>query len=368
MNRLVLLSARALAVVLVVVPVALYAVYLGVIATDRYVSESAVSVRQSSSDGGAIPGAAMLLAGINPPSHADTLLLRDFVHSQALLVQLESQLQLRAHFAEVGADWPFRLAPDATLEDFVDYMRDRIEVAFDDRSSLLRLRVQGLDPDYAQRLNAAILEASERFVNETSHRIARERLAFAEGELDRAGARLQAAAADVLAFQSRNRLLDPTFQAQASGNLTAELEASRSRLEAELGGLRAFLNDGAYQVVALKNQIAALNRQIDAERKRATGGDAKDPRLNKLALDFQGLQLQAEFARDAYKLALGAVENARIDATRKIKSLVVLEPPSRPQTAEYPHVAYNLGTLLAVCLLLYAIARLVLATIREHQD
>ena len=79
-------------------------------------------------------------------------------------------------------------------------------------------------------------------------------------------------------------------------------------------------------------------------------------------------QLQAQFAQDAYKLALGAVENARIDATRKIKSLVVLEPPSKPETAEYPLVAYNLGTLLAICVLLYAIVRLVLATVREHQD
>ena len=46
----------------------------------------------------------------------------------------------------------------------------------------------------------------------------------------------------------------------------------------------------------------------------------------------------------------------------------MLEPPSRPETAEYPLVTYNLATLLAICVLLYAIARLVLATIREHQD
>jgi capsular polysaccharide transport system permease protein len=368
MNRLIFLSARTLWIMLIVVPVLLYGLYLGLVARDRFVSESVVSVRAAGSEGGAIPGAAMLLAGINPPSHADTLLLKDFVHSQALLLQLQDQLDLRQHFADVGLDWPFRLAPDATREDFVRFMRDRIEVSFDDRSSLLKVRAQGLDSAFAQRLNSAILEASERFVNETSHRIARERLAFAEGELALAGKRLQQATTEVLAFQGKHQLLDPTFQAQASGNLTAQLEVSRSKLEAELGGLRGFLNDGAYQIVALKSQIDALNRQIDAERRRATGSGAQDTRLNKLALDFQGLQLQAEFARDAYKIALGAVENARIDATRKIKSLVVLEPPSRPETAEYPLVAYNLGTLLAICVLLYAIARLVLATVREHQD
>ena len=73
-------------------------------------------------------------------------------------------------------------------------------------------------------------------------------------------------------------------------------------------------------------------------------------------------------AIDAYKIALSAVEASRIESTRKLKSLVVIEPPSTPEKAEYPRRWYNLLTLLVGSLLLLAIARLVLATIREHQD
>lgn len=369
MNRLLSLSATTLKLVLIVLPLLAYGLYLGLVARDRFVSESVISVRQAGgSAASAIPGAALMLAGINPPAHEDTLYLRAFVHSQALALELDQKLGLRRHFAEVGLDLPYRLAEDASTEDFVAFFRDRVELGFDDRAALLTIRTQGLDAAFAQQLNAAILDASERFVNETSHRIARERLRFAEGELQTAAARVEAASGALLAFQSRHRLLDPTAQAQATGVLTAELQANRARLEAELGGLRGFLNEDAYQIQALKSRIAAIDRQIDAERRRATAGDDKGTRLNKLALDFEALKLQAEFARDAYKLALAAVENARIDANQKIKSLVIVEPPSTPQTAEYPLVAYNLGTLLAVCVLLYAIVRLVLATIREHQD
>lgn len=78
--------------------------------------------------------------------------------------------------------------------------------------------------------------------------------------------------------------------------------------------------------------------------------------------------MKADFALDAYKLSLAAVENARIDATRKLKSLVVIEPATLPETAEYPRRLYNLATLLIGCLLLYGVVRLVIATIREHQD
>jgi capsular polysaccharide transport system permease protein len=369
MNNLVHLSARALKISLIVVPMLLYGLYLGLVAADRYVSESVIAVHQDGSEAtAALPGAAMLLAGIGGGGNHDTLYVKEFVHSQDLLLRLEQKLKLREHFGSPKLDLPYRLFAGESLEDFVRYYRARVRVLYDDRSALLRLRVESFDPNYAQQLNKAILEESERFVNESSHRMARERLRFAEGELSLAGQRLLTVRNDLLAFQSKNKLLDPTLQAQAAGVFTAELEASRSRLEAELNGMLGFLNEDAYQVKALRSRISALNKQIETERSRATEGNRRGSRLNQLAIDFQGLQLQTEFARDVYKLALTAVENARIDATRKIKSLIVVEPPSLAETAEYPLVAYNLATLLAICLLTYAIVRLVLATIREHID
>ncbi|MCD0420998.1 capsular biosynthesis protein [Rubrivivax sp. JA1024] len=354
---------------IVAVPTLLCALYFSTVASDRYVSESLVTVRQAGGNSGAgIPGAALLLAGINPPAHEDTMHLREFVHSQALALQLQDKLKLREHFGQIKLDLPNRLASDATLEKFIDYYRDKVEVEYDERSALLKIRTQGLDPAFAQQLNAAILDASERFVNETSHRIAREQLQFAEGELQIAGKRVQDATTAVLNFQGKSRVLDPTIQLQAAGALSAELDATKAHLEAELNTLRGFLNDNAYQVQALKRRIEAIDRQIEVERQRSTVRDTKGSQLNKQALEFQALQLQAEFARDAYKLAMAAVENARIEASRKIKSLVIIEPPSRPEVAEYPRVGYDLATVLAFSILLYAIARLVLATIREHHD
>lgn len=367
-RRLVHLSTRRLALWVVVLPLALYSIYLAALAADRYVSESVISVRQSGGDSGNLPGAALMLAGITPASHEDTLHLKDYIHSQGLLDTLEKRLKLRAHYAGAGADLPFKLRESATREDFVDYYRRRVEISFDERSALLKVRTQGFDAAFARQLNQTVLEESERFVNETSHRIARERMAFAEGELNRAAERLQTSRNEMLAFQSRHRLLDPTAQAASTGALTAELQASRSRLEAELNGLLTYLKEDAFQVRTLRARLAALDAQIATERGRATAENRQGERLNVLAADFQALQLKVQFAQDAYRLALAAVENARIDATRKLKSLVVVEPPTLPETAEYPLRAYNLTTLLTICVLLFAILRLVFAIIREHQD
>lgn len=366
MKLLQALTARRLAIAIIAVPIALASVYYLFFASDRYVSESIMTVRQASDGGAAIPGIAMMLTGTNPPSRDDTLYLRQYVHSLDLLLRLDQRLKLREHFQKPMADPLYSLPAGADQESFHDYYRNRVEVLFDDAASLLTIRVQGFEPAFAQALNRAILEESERFVNTFSQKMATEQLRFAEGELQAAGSRLQQAKRKVLTFQSTHKLLDPMAQAQASGTLSAELEGQLARLEAELRNARSYLNDDSYQVKALQGQVQALRAQIDSERQRATGGRARP--LNTLAAEFEGLQLQAGFALDAYKLTLAAVENARIEATRKMKSLVVIEPPSKPETAAYPRRLYDIITLLAVCLLLYGVTRLVLATIREHQD
>lgn len=368
MTRLARLTPRALKLALIGLPLLLALGYYLFVAADRYVSEAIVTVRQANQESNNVPGAALLLAGLNPPSRDDTLYLRQYIHSLDLLHRLDERLGLRAHYEAERLDPFYRLYEDTSQEWFLEYYRSRVEVLFDDAASLLTVRVQGFDPEFAQRLNLAILEASESFVNGFSQRIAGEQMAFAETELERAASRLQKAKAQVLAFQTKNRLLDPAAQAQASGALIAEFQALLAREETELRNLRSYLNENSHQVRAARSRVDSLKSQLDSERRRATTSGKNADRLNELAARFQDLTLQAGFAEDAYKLALSAVENARIDATRKVKSLVVIEPPSKPETALYPRRAYNLVTLFVLCCLVYAITRLALATIRDHQD
>lgn len=368
MKFLIGLSPRTLKIAIIGVPLLLTAIYLAFFAADRYVSESTLAVRQGGAEGVALPGAAMLMAGLTPPSREDTLYVQRYIHSLALLQKLDAELKIREHFATTHWDLLHRVWRGSSQEDFLRYYRSRVQVTFDDVASLLTVRVEGFDPEFAQLLNRRILEESERFVNEYSQQIAREHLQFAEGELKNAAKRVEQAKSKVLEFQSQNRQLDPIFQAEASGALAAELLATKARLEGELNALLAYMNEDSTQVRALRSRIAATSKQAEAERERGTKPTQQGERLNLQAIDFQGLRMQTEFAVDAYKIALGAVENARIDATRKLKSLVVIEPPSRPQTPEYPQRLYTLFTVLALSVLSYAITRLVLATIREHQD
>jgi capsular polysaccharide transport system permease protein len=86
-----------------------------------------------------------------------------------------------------------------------------------------------------------------------------------------------------------------------------------------------------------------------------------------LASEYQTLIIEADFTQELYKIALAAVEQARIESTKQIKYLSVIQQPSKPQSAKYPRKIYNLITLLAILFLAYGITKLIKATIEDHK-
>jgi capsular polysaccharide transport system permease protein len=358
---------KSLAFWIIGVPMLLAILYYAIFAADRYVSEAKITVRQSGDAASAeVSSLALMMAGVNTGSREETLYLRDYIHSLDMLKHLDAKFKLREAYDSKKIDPLFRLYAGTSQEWFLRYYRNRVEVAFDDLTGLLTVRVQAFDPALAQQVNAEIIAQSERFVNEISHRMAREQMAFAETEMLKARERYQTAKNRLIAFQNKHKVLDPLAQAQATATLSAQLESEIAHKEAELKTLTGYLQENAPQVALMRNQVAALKAQLDKERAKVTSQNGG--RLNTLASEYQNLLLDAGFAEDAYKAALTAMETTRIEASRKLKSLVVVETPAKAEVALYPQRLYNLVTLLVILVLAYGIARLVVATIQDHRD
>lgn len=357
---------RRLKIALIAVPMLLGAIYYTVIAADRYTSESMIAV-QSALVGPSTGGPVSLGTGSGLLGWQDTLYVMDYVHSTPLALDLEKRLGLRKHYEASGPDLFYRLWPDTSNEWFVKYFRSRVEVEFSDVNGLLTIRTQGFTPEKALEVNRALLDSAERFVNEFSHRIAAEQMQFSKGEFESASVKWQAARAKLNEFQTANKILDPVAQTTAASALTAELQATIARLEADLKSKLAFMQPDAPQIVTLRDQIAANRSQLESEKARTTSSQGGD-RLGALNTKYQELLLNAAIAEDQYKAANAALEAARIEAARKLKSLVIVQAPVQAQTAEYPRRIYNLLTLLALCAIVYSVVRLIVATIQEHQD
>lgn len=351
---------------MVVIPMSAAIAYYTFIAAERFVSESVVTVKQADSGTSVASTGLAVLAGVSPSSKEDTLYLREYIHSLDMLKILDQKLAVRQAYEAQKSDPFYRLYDWMHQEWYLEYYRNRVAVEYDDMTGLLRIRSEGFSPVQSRAINEAILDESERFVNELSHKISREQMAFAENELKKAKERYAEAKAKLVSFQNKHGVFDPMAQAESKATLSQELEATITKKEAELGAMLSYLQENAPQVVALRAEIDALKTQTEKEKSRvaSTGNGQK---LNDLAARYQDLVIEAGFAEDAYKVALASVEKTRIEASQKIKQLAVIQSPIQPETAEYPRRIYNLISLLFGLLLLYGIAKLIKATIEDYK-
>ncbi|CAI8758237.1 ABC transporter permease [Pseudomonas sp. NPDC087626] len=357
-----------LAIGLVILPLALAAIYYGVFATDRYVSSAQVVVRQDGGNqGAAVPGLATLITGTNPVSREETLYLREYIVSMDMMLLLEERLHWIEQYATQRSDIFFWLNKDAEREDLLKYYQRMVSAHYDETTGLLRVEVQAFTPELSEQMLRTILEASEHFVNEVSHSIAREQMNFAKGELATARANYAERKTELIDFQNVNKVLDGGNTAQNRATIIADLEGQYTKEQAVLTEMQYKLRPDSPQVKQQKQKVNAITQQL-AKEKRLLVSSPNGSQLNVVASRFQQLTLDAGIAEESYKTAVAALDNARIEASKKIRTLVTVVSPNTPQLALYPERLYNLATILLGLLMLYGITRFILASIEDHRD
>ena len=357
-----------LAIGLVILPMVLAAIYYGTFANDRYVSSAQVVVRQ---DGGnqaaAMPGLATLLTGANPASREETLYLREYIGSMDMMLLLEERLHWVEQYASQRSDMFFWLDKDAKREDLHKYYQRMVAANYDETTGLLRVEVQAFTPDLSVKMLRTILEASEHFVNEVSHSIAREQMTFAKSELATARVQYADRKAELIDFQNANKVLDGANTAQSRATIIADLEGQYTKEQAVMTEMQFKLRADSPQVKQQKQRVNAIAQQLTKE-KRLLVSSTDGSQLNVVASAFQQLTLDAGIAEASYTTAIAALDNARIEASKKIRTLVTVVSPNTPQLALYPERLYNLATILLGLLMLYGITRFILASIEDHRD
>ena len=350
------------------VPLALAIIYYATFAVDRYVSSAQVVVREENSGASSqASGLSMLLTGASPASREETLYLREYITSMDMMALLEERLHWVEKYSSQRGDIFYRLDKANSREDILKYYQRIVTAHLDETTGLLNVSVQAFEPALAQEMLKIILSASEHFVNEVSHSIAREQMQFSQGELDKARALYNKRKEELLTFQNQNKVLDGQTSAQGRATIIATLEGEYSAQQAIFTEMQYKLRPDSPQVRQQKMKISALAQQLSAEQKRLVSAPAGD-QLNVIASKFQQLALDAGIAEDSYKAAVAALDNARIESYKKIRTLVTVVSPNAPDMAIYPQRWYNLFTIAIALFMLYGIARFLIASIEDHRD
>ncbi|MCC4801054.1 lipopolysaccharide biosynthesis protein [Enterovibrio norvegicus] len=361
----------------VVIPVLIFSFYQIVIASERYQSSAKIIVQQP--DGMATMDASMALLsgfGVSVPGASDAELVKAYIYSKDMLDYLVSELNIAEHFTSSHVDIVSRLASDFSQEDLYAFYRDRVNVEIDEKSMVIAVVAQGFTPEYAQRLTQTISQRAEWYINKIGNDLAESQLAFIRGEHVMVEEKLLSAKQQLLGFQDKYNLLDPEAEGLAIQQIAYTLEAQLAERQSALNALTAVMSDTAPQVVSLKNEIQAIEKQLLKERSRLSNNNSllsgpssplgnTEISVGAILAKYTELKIGLELALQAFTSSQISLEKARIEAYRKLKYLVVVETPTLPEDNEFPKVTYNITLFTLLLLMLFGIGRLVLATIHE---
>jgi capsular polysaccharide transport system permease protein len=134
--------------------------------------------------------------------------------------------------------------------------------------------------------------------------------------------------------------------------------------ETELVQLKKLSPDNP-QIGALTSRATALRDAITSEASKVTGAHGS---FSARAPNFERLALDVEFADKQLGVALAELESARAEALQKQLYLETLVQPNLPDKAMEPKRFRSMFTVLIISLVGWAVASILIASVREHAD
>jgi capsular polysaccharide transport system permease protein len=348
-------------VLMVIVPSILGIVYYGLIASDVYVSEARFVIRSAQH---AQSGLSMLFQNRSPD---DANSIHDYILSRDALRELDQQHPLRRAYARRGADvfnsFP-GLSLDTSFEELYRYYGKHVGVEIDPESSISILTVQAFTAKDAYEINTLLLDMSERLVNKLNERTREDLIRFAQDEVKLTSDKAKEASLALLDYRSKKSVFQPDQQATLQLASVSKLQEELISTEAQLAQLEK-ISPNNPQISALNSRADALRASIASEASKVTSASGS---LSARAPDFERLTLESTFADKQLGVALAELEAARTEARQKQIYLERVVQPGLPDRSTQPRRIRSSITVCLLALIVWAMTRLLIASVREHAD
>ncbi|PZR47956.1 MAG: capsule biosynthesis protein, partial [Stutzerimonas stutzeri] len=190
---------------IVLVPFLASVLYYGFIAADQYTAEARFAVRSLAEESKDEDSDAGILS--MSPASQDAYVVTSFIHSSEILQRIGARLDYKAMFVRDGSDFYAEFDPEESAEAFLDYWNHQVSTYIDGPSGIVILRVRTFSPENSIALANAILEESEKLINELSVRSRNDMIESARAEVERTGKTYGATLAELNRFQKESGLL-----------------------------------------------------------------------------------------------------------------------------------------------------------------
>ena len=293
--------------------------------------------------GGSLGGVAGDLLGLK----SSGALFVDMLDGSTVQDQLINKFDLRKEYH------------DRYWEDARKDLAKHTDVKEDRKSGVLTITVTDHNPQRAEQMAQAYVDALNGLVAQVSTSSARRERIFLEGRLKTVKQNLDQAAQEFSQYASQNGTFDVPEQTKAMMASEANLEGQLVAAQSELEGLRQIYTDNNVRVKTLEARIASLKHQVEnlsgnrtdvsSDQSQLPGDFPSIRKLPLVGVRWANLYRESKIQETVYELLTQEYELAKIQEAKEIPSVNVLDAPILPEKKSFPPrtVIVIAGTLLA---------------------
>jgi len=344
--------------------------YLWTYAQDQYISTTGFTVRSQESGGATeLLGGLAQFAGGTTASDSD--ILYEFIQSQEMVEAVDARLDLRAHYSRPWPeDWAFAIWPDASVEDLIWYWQRIVGISYDSGTGLIEVQALGFDPEMAQKITTEIVRESQDRLNALNSQARNDAMRYANADLEDAVAQLKSAREALTRFRTRTNIVDPAADIQARLGVMTNLQQKLAEALIEHDLLLTTTKANDPRLTQARRRIDVIRDRIVIERQTFTSANTETGAVGedypKLISEFEALNVDLDYAQEAYHAALTARGVARDDVARQSRYLATYIKPTRPQSSGYPERFIVSGLMGMFLLLVWSILMLVYYSVRDR--
>ena len=349
-----------------VLPVAMAAVYLFLIATPRYASDARFIVR-STAPSTADTLQMALQSGGATMAVDDSYAVNVYLTSRDVLDRLVKNDNLREILARPEGDFLSRF-PTSWLPDNNEFLYRRfqwmVSANLDELTNISTVEVNAFRPEDAHSLTVALLGYAEDIINQLNERSYQDALKTSDHFVALAQADVNSIAEQLRDYRNSSGMVDPNLEADSSLKLVETLAGQLAETEATIAQTIA-LTPNSPALNSLRERARSYRDQIEARRLEIAGASAST--ANKLKT-YEQLVMRRELAAKTLEGALASRDKARQDAASQHLYIQLITQPSMPNAfARYPRVFFDMLTTIALAFMSYYVLRSLLKIASEHR-
>lgn len=354
----------------VLLPTAIMAAYLFLVASDQYVAEARFAIRGNVEPMGDV-SLGEFTSLIRKHNSQDSFVVREFIGSQNIVEQVEKSLGVSRMFSRPEADLWARFWAPQPIEYLTKYWNRQVEAHIDVISGIVTLTVRAFTPDDALTIAKDVVARSEALINDIARRAQADMVRQAEADAAKSQQRLRNAYVGLQAFRNRWGIIDPAKAAESTVTTLMTLRKDKFKAESDLQVLRSSsLDEKSRSIQVLVANIAAIDQQIRQLQDQLTTdgiGAGSATNMTQALLEYEGLQVERVISEKLNESANFLLDRARIEASKQHVFLSTFVPPFLPVASLYPRRGYTLTVAFFCFLVLWSSTSLVAAGLKDQR-